>query len=156
MFSEDVVLPGTVFGCCFSMFAYFCHMVRGHRTYVSRRKTERRLLALIQRGRWWPLHVCGFCQIRGFRWNQPPVCWIEAAFLQACRPVWAKFYVRFAQLMKEKGLSLWGFSVQWPGRKAIDAESEGFLEDDGGKASSLGYSSCSQQIITRTLPYFFG
>ena len=31
---------------------------------------------------------------------------------EACRPVWAKFYVRFAQLMKEKGLSLWGFSVQ--------------------------------------------
>lgn len=31
---------------------------------------------------------------------------------EACRPVWAKFYVRFAEMMKEKGLSLWGFSVQ--------------------------------------------
>ena len=34
---------------------------------------------------------------------------------KACRPVWAKFYVRFAEMMKEKGLSLWGFSVQWLG-----------------------------------------
>ena len=37
---------------------------------------------------------------------------LKLPFVQACRPVWAKFYVRFAQLMKEKGLSLWGFSVQ--------------------------------------------
>eukprot|EP00438_Fugacium_kawagutii_P000348 Skav204709 [mRNA] locus=scaffold3332:148085:165810:- [translate_table: standard] len=33
-------------------------------------------------------------------------------FSQACRPVWAKFYVRFAELMKKKGVSLWGFTVQ--------------------------------------------
>eukprot|EP00913_Durusdinium_trenchii_P026005 g24399.t1 len=31
---------------------------------------------------------------------------------QECRSAWAQFYVRFAELLKEKGHTLWGFSVQ--------------------------------------------
>ncbi|CAJ1418831.1 unnamed protein product [Effrenium voratum] len=67
-----------------------------------------------------------------------------------CREAWAKFYVRFAEELKAKGVALWGFSVQnepdgqtpWENCLYSPAEERDFIRDHLGPA----LANCGQDL----------